>query len=29
MEYTVQKLGTLAGISARTLRYYDEFGILK
>ncbi|WP_379131998.1 MerR family transcriptional regulator [Paenibacillus sp. sgz500958] len=28
MEYTVQKLGTLAGISTRTLRYYDEFGIL-
>lgn len=29
MEYTVQKLGRLAGISARTLRYYDEIGILK
>lgn len=29
MEYTVQKLGALAGISTRTLRYYDEFGILK
>lgn len=29
MEYTVQKLAKLAGISARTLRYYDEFGILK
>jgi len=29
MEYTVQKLGNLAGISARTLRYYDEVGILK
>ncbi|WP_019913458.1 MerR family transcriptional regulator [Paenibacillus sp. HW567] len=29
MEYTVQKLGLLAGISTRTLRYYDEFGILK
>ncbi|WP_245625065.1 MerR family transcriptional regulator [Paenibacillus stellifer] len=28
-EYTVQKLARLAGISARTLRYYDEFGILK
>jgi DNA-binding transcriptional MerR regulator len=28
-EYTVQKLGTLAGISTRTLRYYDEFGLLK
>ena len=29
MEYTVQKLGSLAGISTRTLRYYDEVGILK
>lgn len=29
MEYTVQKLGRLAGISARTIRYYDEIGILK
>ncbi|MDF9845352.1 MULTISPECIES: MerR family transcriptional regulator [unclassified Paenibacillus] len=29
MEYTVQKLGALAGISPRTLRYYDEFGLLK
>lgn len=29
MEYTVQKLGRLAGVSARTLRYYDEMGILK
>jgi DNA-binding transcriptional MerR regulator len=29
MEYTVRKLAALAGISARTLRYYDEFGILK
>ncbi|GGE12208.1 MerR family transcriptional regulator [Marinithermofilum abyssi] len=29
MEYTVQKLAQLAGISARTLRYYDEVGILK
>lgn len=29
MEYTVQKLGKLAGISTRTLRYYDEVGILK
>lgn len=28
-EYTVQKLAELAGISTRTLRYYDEFGILK
>lgn len=29
MEYTVQKLGDLAGISTRTLRYYDKIGILK
>jgi len=29
MEYTVQKLGKLAGISTRTLRYYHEIGILK
>ncbi len=29
MEYTVHKLGQLAGISTRTLRYYDEIGILK
>jgi|GEM_PF-2276927 DNA-binding transcriptional MerR regulator len=24
MEYTVQKLSQLAGVSARTIRYYDE-----
>jgi len=29
MEYTVQKLAELAGISTRTLRYYDELDILK
>jgi DNA-binding transcriptional MerR regulator len=29
MEYTVQKLGNMAGVSTRTLRYYDEIGILK
>ncbi|SCZ01682.1 MerR family transcriptional regulator [Alkaliphilus peptidifermentans] len=29
MEYTVQKLGQMAGISTRTLRYYDEIDILK
>lgn len=29
MEFTVQKLGKLAGVSPRTLRYYDEMGILK
>ena len=28
MEYTVQKLARLAGISTRTLRYYDEIGLL-
>ncbi|NLD58893.1 MAG: MerR family transcriptional regulator [Clostridiales bacterium] len=28
MEYTVDKLAKLAGISARTLRYYDAFGLL-
>lgn len=29
MEYTIQKLGQMAGISTRTLRYYDEIGLLK
>jgi DNA-binding transcriptional MerR regulator len=29
MEYTVNKLGQMAGVSTRTLRYYDEIGILK
>jgi len=29
MEYTVQKLSRMANVSARTLRYYDEIGILK
>lgn len=29
MEYTVQRLGRLAGVSTRTLRYYDEIGLLK
>ncbi|WP_027621690.1 MerR family transcriptional regulator [Acetivibrio clariflavus] len=29
MEFTVQKLAKIAGISSRTLRYYDEIGILK
>jgi len=28
MEYTVLKLGKLAGISTRALRYYDEIGLL-
>lgn len=29
MEYTVQKLSKIAGISTRTLRYYDEIELLK
>ncbi len=29
MEYSVQKLSKMAGVSTRTLRYYDEIGILK
>lgn len=29
MEYTVNKLAALANVSTRTLRYYDEIGILK
>ncbi|WEK53076.1 MAG: MerR family transcriptional regulator [Candidatus Cohnella colombiensis] len=29
MEYTVQKLAQLAGVSTRTLRYYDQMDILK
>ena len=29
MEYTVLKLSRMAGVSTRTLRYYDEIGILK
>ncbi|MBM7702801.1 MerR family transcriptional regulator [Metabacillus iocasae] len=29
MEYTVKKLAKLAGVTSRTLRYYDEIGILK
>lgn len=29
MEYTVNKLGRLAGISTRTLRYYDDIHLLK
>jgi len=29
LEYTIKKLGQLAGVSTRTLRYYDEIGILK
>ena len=29
MEYTIQKLSQLAGISTRALRYYDEIDMLK
>lgn len=29
MGYTVQELARLAGISPRTIRYYDEIGLLK
>lgn len=29
MEYTVKQLSRLAGVSVRTLHYYDEIGILK
>lgn len=29
MEYMVQKMAQMAGVSTRTLRYYDEIGILK
>lgn len=29
MEYTIQNLGIMAGISTRTLRYYDEINLLK
>jgi len=29
MEYTVKKLAALAGVSPRTLRFYDEIGLLK
>ena len=29
MEYSINQLSKLAGISARTLRYYDEIGLLK
>jgi DNA-binding transcriptional MerR regulator len=29
MEYTVNKLAKLAGVTSRTLRYYDQVGILR
>ena len=28
MEYSIHKLAQLAGVSTRTLRYYDEIGLL-
>ncbi|MDH6363578.1 DNA-binding transcriptional MerR regulator [Enterococcus sp. PF1-24] len=29
MEYTIKKVAELSGVSSRTLRYYDELGLLK
>ena len=29
MAYSIKKLAKMAGISTRTLRYYDEIGLLK
>ncbi|HSN66635.1 MAG TPA: MerR family transcriptional regulator, partial [Fusibacter sp.] len=29
MEYTVNKLAEISGVTTRTLRYYDEIGLLK
>lgn len=29
MEYSIRELAELAGVSARTLRYYDQIGLLK
>lgn len=29
MEYSINKLSKMSGVSARTLRYYDEIGLLK
>lgn len=29
MEYAIGELGKLAGVSTRTLRYYDMIGLLK
>ena len=29
MEYGIRDLAKLAGVSARTLRYYEEIGLLK
>ena len=29
VEYSIKELSELVGVSARTLRYYDEIGLLK
>ena len=29
MEYSIKKLSQIAGVSTRTLRYYDEINLLK
>lgn len=29
MEYTIKKLAQLSGVTVRTLRYYDQIGLLK
>ena len=29
MEYAINKLAKMSGVSTRTLRYYDEIGLLK
>ncbi|MCI1858500.1 MAG: MerR family transcriptional regulator [Sporolactobacillus sp.] len=29
MNYTIKQLGAMAGVSTRTLRYYDQIGLLK
>ncbi|WP_239256579.1 MerR family transcriptional regulator [Listeria ilorinensis] len=29
MDYTIQKMAQLAGVTTRTLRYYDQIGLLK
>ena len=29
MEYTIQQLAKLSGVTRRTLRYYDQIGLLR